>query len=56
MEYFFDTNGELPLSSTLKALVINNALDAGDSGPDPNFGWGIMDSSKSAVTISEKEN
>ena len=56
MEYFFDTKGELPLSSTLKALVINNALDAGDSGPDPNFGWGIMDSSKSAVTISENVN
>lgn len=50
-EYFFNTQGRLPLSSTLKALVINSAKEAGDSGPDPNFGWGIMDSAKSAQII-----
>ena len=53
MEFFYQTTDELPLSSTLKALVINNSLDAGEEGPDPNFGWGIMDSTKSAITISE---
>lgn len=52
-EFYNETKGELPLSSTLKALTINTALDAGDDGPDPNFGWGIMDSMKSAITISE---
>jgi beta-lactamase class A len=52
-EFYHETKGELPLSSTLKALTINTALDAGDDGPDPNFGWGIMDSMKSAITISE---
>ncbi len=52
-EFYNQTKGELPLSSTLKALTINTALDAGDDGPDPNFGWGIMDSMKSAITISE---
>jgi beta-lactamase class A len=52
-EFYHKTKGELPLSSTLKALTINTALDAGDDGPDPNFGWGIMDSMKSAITISE---
>jgi hypothetical protein len=52
-EFYHETKGELPLSSTLKALIINTALDAGDDRPDPNFGWGIMDSMKSAITISE---
>ena len=52
-EYYYQTKGKLPLSSTLKALVINNALESGDAGPDPNFGWGMMDSKKSAVTITE---
>ena len=52
-EFYHETKGELPLSSTLKALTINTALDAGDDGPDPNFGWGIMDSMKSAINISE---
>lgn len=52
-EYYYQTKGELPLSSTLKAITINTASDAGDVGPDPNFGWGIMDSMKSAITISE---
>tara|TARA_X000000950_G_scaffold170337_1_gene207696 strand:+ start:5672 stop:7579 length:1908 start_codon:yes stop_codon:yes gene_type:complete len=50
-EYFYNTQGRLPLSSTLKALVINSAKEAGDSGPDPNFGWGIMDASKSSQII-----
>lgn len=52
-KYYYQTKGELPLSSTLKAITINTASDAGDVGPDPNFGWGIMDSMKSAIAISE---
>ena len=47
MEFFYQTTDELPLSSTLKALVIKS-LD--EEGPD--LIWlGIMDSSKSAITI-----
>ena len=36
--------GSRPLSSTLKALVINTADEAGSSeGPDYSFGWGLLD-------------
>ncbi len=36
--------GRRPLSSTLKAIVINSADEAGPSeGPDYSFGWGLLD-------------
>lgn len=36
--------GHRPLSSTLKAIVINSADEAGTSvGPDYGFGWGLLD-------------
>jgi len=45
--------GELPRASTLKALVIHTADEAGPStGPDYMFGWGLMNASKAALVIS----
>jgi hypothetical protein len=42
-----------PLSSTLKALVINSADEAGSSeGPDYSFGWGLLDTYR-AVDVLE---
>src|SRR6185369_2633008 len=36
--------GRRPLSSTLKALVVNSADEAGASeGPDYSYGWGLLD-------------
>ena len=36
--------GHRPLSSTLKAIVINTADEAGSAeGPDYGFGWGLLD-------------
>ena len=52
-EYYFKTTGEIPLSSTIKALVFNGAKDAGDIGPDPIFGWGVLDMKKSSQIIGE---
>lgn len=52
-EYYFKTTGEIPLSSTIKALVFNGAKDAGDVGPDPIFGWGFLDMKKSSQIIGE---
>ena len=52
-EYYFKTTGEIPLSSTIKALVFNGAKDAGDIGPDPIFGWGFLDMKKSSQIIGE---
>jgi hypothetical protein len=31
------------LASTLKALAIHTAVDLGNTGPDYQFGWGLMD-------------
>ncbi len=44
--------GATPLSSTLKALVINGADEAGTSdGPDYRFGWGLLDTKRSIDII-----
>jgi subtilisin family serine protease len=41
-------------SATLKALVIHTADEAGpDLGPDYMFGWGLMNTRKAALKISE---
>ena len=41
-------------SATLKALVLHTADEAGDStGPDYEFGWGLLNAQKAAEKISE---
>ncbi|MBI3194013.1 MAG: S8 family serine peptidase [Ignavibacteriae bacterium] len=39
------------LSSTWKALVIHTADDAGNPGPDYEYGWGVMNTRKAAVHV-----
>jgi len=43
--------GQFMLSSTLKGLISVTADDAGSTGPDPNFGWGIMNSKRASEAI-----
>ena len=38
-------------SATLKGLVCHTADDAGDIGPDPVFGWGLLNAKKAVETI-----
>jgi hypothetical protein len=45
--------GRTLLSSTWKALVIHTAEDLGATGPDYQFGWGLMNTQKAAQVISE---
>jgi len=55
-EHYEDLNGvgNYMLSSTLKALVINTADEAGTSdGPDYEFGWGLMNTATAAELISD---
>lgn len=48
-------SGNAMLSSTLKALAIHTADEAGpDPGPDYMFGWGVMNAEKAADLISRK--
>ncbi len=47
-------SGEYLRSSTLKALVIHTADEAGTAtGPDYQFGWGLMNTKNAALKISE---
>ncbi|MBT6005455.1 MAG: PKD domain-containing protein, partial [Prolixibacteraceae bacterium] len=44
-------------AATLKALVIETADEAGSNdGPDYEFGWGLMNTEKAALKISENQN
>ncbi len=50
-EYYNDLNGVYMRSATLKGLVCHSAYDAGTIGPDPKFGWGLLDAKQSAITL-----
>lgn len=50
-EYYNDLNSVYMRASTLKALVCHNAYDPGTPGPDAKFGWGLLDSRQSAITL-----
>ena len=39
-------------AATLKGLACHTADDAGEVGPDPNFGWGLLNAKKAVETIS----
>lgn len=39
-------------AATLKGLACHTADDAGETGPDPVFGWGLLNAKKAAQTIS----
>lgn len=48
--------GNFMRASTLKALVIATADEAGaNDGPDYSFGWGLMNTEKAALKISEDQ-
>jgi len=57
-EYYEDTHSsEVPLASTLKAIVIQTADEAGTStGPDYEFGWGLMNTLTAAQLIESDYN
>ena len=50
-ELSLDVSTELLSGYALKALVIHNAYDMWNPGPDYNSGWGLLDASKSAEFI-----
>lgn len=50
-QLYNDLNNEFMLASTVKALICHTADDAGNPGPNPIFGWGLLNSKKAAETI-----
>jgi PKD repeat protein len=50
-------DGNYMLAATLKGLVIHTADEAGAfEGPDYKHGWGLMNTEKAALLISEEQN
>ena len=45
-EHYNNTNGSYMKAATLKGLALHTADDAGPSGPDAKFGWGLLNAKK----------
>lgn len=50
-QLFHNTNSRYMRASTLKGLVCHTADDAGNPGPDANFGWGLLNAKRAAEAI-----
>ncbi|SEC39811.1 Por secretion system C-terminal sorting domain-containing protein [Tenacibaculum sp. MAR_2009_124] len=49
-------NGDFMKAATLKGLALHTADDAGASGPDAVFGWGLLNTKRAAETVTNKGN
>ena len=49
-------SGNFMKAATLKGLALHTADDAGASGPDAVFGWGLLNTKRAAETITKKGN
>lgn len=47
-----NVNGNFYRAATIKGLALHTADDAGTTGPDAKFGWGLMNAKRAAETIS----
>ncbi len=51
-QHYNDLNGNFMLSSTLRGLALHTADEAGSNpGPDYRFGWGLLNTERAALTI-----
>ena len=53
-QHYNNTTGNFMRSATLKGLALHTADDAGASGPDAVFGWGLLNAKKAAETITNE--
>ncbi|WP_298517190.1 S8 family serine peptidase [uncultured Kordia sp.] len=51
-QHYNNTNSSFARAATIKGVVLHTADDAGASGPDAVFGWGLMNSKRAAEAIS----
>ncbi|EAS18778.1 subtilisin-like protease [Flavobacteria bacterium BBFL7] len=47
-------NGNLPESALIKAIMLNTANDVGNTGPDFQYGWGIVNGLRAVKTIENR--
>lgn len=50
-EHARNTTGNLYRAATIKGLALHTADDAGTTGPDAVFGWGLLNAKRAAETI-----
>src|SRR5690606_22402814 len=50
-QHFHNITNSYMKAATLKGLACHTADDAGVTGPDPKFGWGLLNAKKAAETI-----
>ncbi|MGG8498128.1 S8 family serine peptidase, partial [Tenacibaculum sp. TC6] len=55
-QHYNNTQGAFMKSASLKGLVLHTADDAGASGPDAKFGWGLLNTKRAAEAISQRGN
>ncbi|MFZ4927669.1 S8 family peptidase [Chryseobacterium sp. Mn2064] len=49
-------SGSLLNAASAKTLMVHSAKEAGNIGPDPQFGWGFIDAKKGAELLVAKSN
>jgi len=50
-QHYKNVTNSFMRASTLKVLACHTADDAGETGPDPVFGWGLLNAKKAVETI-----
>ncbi|WP_420571380.1 S8 family serine peptidase [Kordia sp.] len=55
-QHYNNTNSSFARAATIKGVVLHTADDAGASGPDAVFGWGLMNAKRAAETITNNGN
>lgn len=55
-QHYNNLNGSFARAATIKGVALHTADDAGISGPDAVFGWGLMNTKKAAEAISDNGN
>lgn len=51
-QHYHNVKGVFMKAATAKGLILHTADDSGTVGPDPRFGWGLINAKKAAETIS----
>ena len=47
-EHYTNQIGSAPSSAATKGVIIHTAIDAGNTGPDFSYGWGLVDAAAAA--------
>lgn len=53
LEHYRNVHGDSPRSATLKGLIMHTAIDAGRTGPDYAYGYGLINAADAATFITD---